>query len=67
MYTLSGLLEDIKARDHRDMNREVAPLIPADDAIEIDTSDFNAMQVFDKVVTLLDEAVLAGKLPKAKK
>ena len=65
--TLSGLLEDIKARDHRDMNREVAPLVPADDAIEIDTSDFNAMQVFDKVVTLLDEAVLAGKLPKAKK
>ena len=65
--TLSGLLEDIKARDHRDMTREVAPLVPAEDAIEIDTSEFNAMQVFDKVITLVDEAVLAGKLPKAKK
>jgi cytidylate kinase len=65
--TLSGLLEDIKARDHRDMTREVAPLVPAEDAIEIDTSEFNALQVFDKVVTLIDEAVLAGKLPKAKK
>jgi cytidylate kinase len=49
------------------MTREVAPLVPAEDAIEIDTSEFNALQVFDKVVTLIDEAVLAGKLPKAKK
>lgn len=64
--TLSGLLEDIKARDDRDMNREVAPLVPADDAVELDTSELNAMQVFDKVITLVEDAVAAGKLPKAK-
>ena len=62
--TLSGLLEDIQARDDRDMNREVAPLVPADDAIELDTSELNAQQVFDKVMTLLDSAISEDKLPK---
>jgi len=64
--TLSGLLEDIQARDERDMNREVAPLVPADDAIELDTSELNAQQVFDKVMTLLDAAVSEGKFPSRK-
>ncbi len=62
--TLSGLLEDIQARDDRDMNRAVAPLVPADDAIELDTSELNAQQVFDKVMILLDAAIVEGKLPK---
>jgi len=62
--TLSGLLQDIQARDERDMNRAVAPLVPAEDAIELDTSELNAQQVFDKVVTLLDIAISEGKLPK---
>ena len=62
--TLSGLLQDIQARDDRDMNRAVAPLVPAEDAIELDTSELNAQQVFDKVMTLLDAAISEGKLPK---
>lgn len=62
--TLSGLIQDIQARDERDMNRTVAPLVPADDAIEIDTSELNAQQVFDKVITLVDIAISQGKLPK---
>ncbi|NMP79390.1 (d)CMP kinase [Pseudoalteromonas arctica] len=62
--TLSGLLQDIQARDERDMNRAVAPLVPADDAIELDTSELDAQQVFDKVITLLDIAISEGKLPK---
>lgn len=61
--TLNGLLEDIQARDERDMNRAVAPLVPADDAIELDTSELNAEQVFDKVINLLDIAIAQGKLP----
>ncbi|WP_213608065.1 (d)CMP kinase [Pseudoalteromonas sp.] len=62
--TLGGLLQDIQARDDRDMNRAVAPLAPAEDAIEIDTSELNAQQVFDKVITLLDASISEGKLPK---
>ncbi|KYL33535.1 cytidylate kinase [Pseudoalteromonas tetraodonis] len=62
--TLSGLLQDIQARDDRDMNRAVAPLVPAEDAIELDTSELNAQQVFDKVITLLDASISEGRLPK---
>ena len=62
--TLSGLLQDIQDRDERDMNRAVAPLVPAEDAIELDTSELNAQQVFDKVITLVDIAISQGKLPK---
>jgi cytidylate kinase len=46
------------------MNRAVAPLVPADDAIELDTSELNAQQVFDKVITLIDIAISEGKFPK---
>lgn len=60
--TLSGLLEDIRARDERDMNRAVAPLVPAEDAITLDTTELDAQQVFVKVQTILEDAILAGKL-----
>jgi cytidylate kinase len=62
--TLSGLLQDIQARDERDMNRATAPLVPAEDAIGLDTSELSAQQVFDKVITLLDIAISEGRLPK---
>ncbi|MBD1584161.1 (d)CMP kinase [Pseudoalteromonas sp. S16_S37] len=64
--TLSGLLEDIQARDERDMNRKVAPLVPADDAIVIDTTDLDAQQVFTKVMSILEDAVASGKLEKSR-
>jgi cytidylate kinase len=60
--TLSGLLDDIKSRDERDMNRKVAPLVPAEDAIIIDTTELNAEQVFDAVNELLAQAKTEGKL-----
>ena len=40
------VLEDMKARDHRDRNRDVAPLVAPSDAIVIDTSDKDANMVF---------------------
>ncbi|GFE51340.1 cytidylate kinase [Roseobacter cerasinus] len=35
------VLADVKERDARDRNRAEAPLLPADDAVEIDTSDMS--------------------------
>ncbi|CAM3994844.1 (d)CMP kinase [Pseudoalteromonas byunsanensis] len=64
--TLGGLLQDIMARDDRDMNREVAPLVPADDAIVIDTTELDAQQVFANVMAILDDAVVSGKLEKSR-
>ena len=42
---IARLLEEIEARDTRDKSRTVAPLVPAEGAWIIDTSDLNPMQV----------------------
>ncbi len=46
---LAALLEDIKERDDRDMNRAVAPLKPADDAILLDSTGVSIEDVFQQV------------------
>ena len=51
--TLATLVEDIRTRDDRDMNREVAPLRPADDAVVIDSTTLSVDDVVDRI---LDEA-----------
>lgn len=45
---------DMKARDERDRNREVAPLIPAQDAIHVDNSKMSIDEVFDFVLSKID-------------
>ncbi|GAA6185974.1 MULTISPECIES: (d)CMP kinase [Alteromonadaceae] len=46
---IARLLTDIKARDERDANRSVAPLVPADDALVLDSTHLNVEQVLEKV------------------
>lgn len=50
--SVQEIADEIKARDHADSTRKASPLRPADDAIIIDTSDFTAAQVVDKIVEL---------------
>ena len=38
---INGLVADLEARDQRDLNRPLAPLKPADDAIIVDSSDLD--------------------------
>lgn len=47
---LATLVEDIRARDARDRNREVAPLRPAADAILIDSTAMSIDEVLDRVL-----------------
>lgn len=47
------LLADILARDNRDMNRDVAPLKPADDAIVLDSTRLSIQEVFVRVVDVM--------------
>ncbi len=47
---LAGLLEEIAERDARDSQRKVAPLKPAEDAIQLDTTSMSIDEVTDKVV-----------------
>lgn len=43
-----SVYEDLKERDERDAMRDIAPMKPAEDAIQIDTSDMNAQDVFEQ-------------------
>lgn len=47
--TLSDLLQQMEERDQRDKKRIVAPLKPADDAIEINTSNLTIDEVLDQL------------------
>ncbi|RKZ69639.1 MAG: (d)CMP kinase [Gammaproteobacteria bacterium] len=47
---LSALVEDLRLRDDRDMNRKAAPLKPASDAIVIDTTTLDIEQVTNEVM-----------------
>ena len=50
---LADLIEEIRARDERDRTRSLAPMVPAADAIEIDTSSLSPSQVFERIEKLL--------------
>jgi cytidylate kinase len=45
------LLEAIEARDTRDRTRSVSPLVPADDAVIVDSTDLTANAVFEQVMS----------------
>ena len=49
------LLEDIRRRDQRDSERAVAPLLPAPDAVILDTTALGIAQVEERVGALLRE------------
>jgi cytidylate kinase len=50
--SLPALLQDILARDDRDMNRSVSPLKPAADAVVLDSTAMSIESVRDKVLEL---------------
>ncbi|WP_290793918.1 (d)CMP kinase [Halomonas sp.] len=60
--SLSSLLKEIQARDARDMQRSVAPLKPADDAITLDTTRLTIPEVVDRLTELLTERGLASAI-----
>ncbi len=53
--SLARLLNDIRERDARDSSRKVAPLVPAEDAIVIDSSGQGIEQVFELVMQNVTE------------
>lgn len=54
--TLSGLIRDIEERDARDMHRKDAPLVPAEDAMIIDTGTLSIDEVVSQVMNKVQEA-----------
>ena len=54
--SLEEIIDEINQRDYRDMNREIAPLKQAEDAILLDTTAMSLEEVVDAVCGLIDEA-----------
>jgi len=52
--TLAEVLEDVKARDARDMNRSEAPLKPAQDAVQIDTSTLSIEEAVEMAIAAIE-------------
>ncbi|MGI5983434.1 MAG: (d)CMP kinase [Sakamotonia sp.] len=52
---LKEIEQDIIDRDYRDMHREHSPLVQAEDAVYLDSSDMTLEQVVDAIGTLIDQ------------
>ena len=52
-------LAEIRERDHRDASRDVAPMVPADDAVLVDSSTQTLEQVVDSLAALVEQRAAA--------
>ena len=53
---LEQIEKDIIARDEQDMNREIAPLKQAEDAVLVDSSDMTIDEVVNRIIELAERA-----------
>jgi CMP/dCMP kinase len=56
------VLSEVRGRDERDSRRDVAPLLPAPDAVELDTTGLDADAVFTQAVALIERRLLDRRL-----
>lgn len=47
------LLKEIEQRDYNDKHRDFAPLVQAEDAVYIDTSDMSAQEVLERILSYI--------------
>lgn len=50
-YSIKSIQKDIETRDYHDKNREIAPLVKADDAIEVNTSFISIEEVAERIIS----------------
>lgn len=55
---LETVREDVGYRDQKDRDREAAPLLPAPDAVRIDTSGLSLEEVTQRVLQVIQEAMM---------
>jgi len=55
------VLQDMKERDARDQARDVAPLVPAEDADILDTTDLDADEAFEKALAIIESRKERGR------
>ena len=49
---MAQIEKDIIARDEQDINREIAPLKQAEDAVYLDSSDLTIDEVVNKIIEI---------------
>ena len=60
--SLSDTADEIRQRDQLDAERKVSPLVPAADAVRIDSTSLSAEAVVDRILDLVRERGLAPEL-----
>ncbi len=48
--TMEEALDDVRERDFRDKNRDIAPLIRSEDALYLDTTNMGLEAVVDRII-----------------
>ena len=52
---MPNLLQSIKERDNKDSSRTLSPLMPAEDALVIDSSEIGILELKQKVLKIIRE------------
>ena len=55
--TYEEVLSDMLKRDENDRNRAVAPAVPADDAVMLDSSYLNIEQTIAEIIRIIKEKI----------
>jgi len=51
----NDILAEIEQRDHNDMNRKIAPLKQAEDAVLLDNTDFTCEETVNQILKIIEE------------
>lgn len=57
LHTFDEVVKQIEERDHQDMTRDIAPLIKAENAIEVDTSNLTIEQQVEAIYSLSQKII----------
>ncbi|CCO09017.1 (d)CMP kinase [Desulforamulus hydrothermalis] len=52
---ITGLIKEIQERDYRDSHRKVSPLVPAADAVILDSSGMTVDEVVNRIISWLEK------------
>lgn len=55
--TYEDIVKDVEKRDRIDSGRAFAPLKPAEDSIQLDTSDMTIDEVVNEIIRIIDEKI----------
>ena len=58
---IGRLLDDIRQRDERDQSRPVAPLVPAEGALIVDSTSLSIQEVVNKILSFTNEKLTQDK------